>query len=207
EAEFLGTRSDSKNAPQSLRVAGFSSVTRSILLPALAPLARESAMRLSLLSRELGELPGLLRRGEADLIVVDTEPERDDAEGIFLGYEENVLVRSSHKKSPELFLDHDAEDLTTARYLQKFLPGTKRPERLYLDEIYALLDGVKLGLGQAVLPLHLVRGDKGLSVPHPGKVLRVPVWLQFPRQSYYPRSQREAREAIILHAASVLARK
>jgi len=202
EDEFLKARGA---AAGTLRVGAFSSVCRSILLPALAPLVRETGSGFSLFSRQVDALPQLLRKGEADLVVLDREPERGQTEAVFLGYEENVLVRG--KSKADVYLDHDADDLTTQRYFQKFGPKGKKLERRFLDEVYGLLDGVRAGLGHAVLPLHLLESRKDITIVDPGNVLRLPVWLCYPSQGYYPLLQRRAREAIVGHARGVLAQK
>lgn len=207
EEEFLASRAPGGALAGSLRVGGFSSLTRSVLLPALAPLCREHAVRLSLFSRELIELPDLLRQGEADLVVVDSELGREGLRAELLGYEENVLVRSKRWKKTDFFLDHDVNDLTTQRYFQKFGGGQKgrRLERRYLDEVYNLIEGVRLGLGQAVVSRHLVEGDRDIELVEPEKVLKTPVWLHYPGQAYYPKVQLAAREAILAYAKEKLA--
>ena len=209
EEEFLASRAKGtgKGALSgSLRVGGFSSLTRSVLLPALAPIAREHPVRLSLFSRELLELPDLLRQGEADLVVVDSELSREGLEAVLLGYEENVLVRSRKWKRADFYLDHDANDLITQRYLQKFHNARgRKAERRFLDEVYNLIEGVRLVLGQAVVSRHLVEGDKELEIVEPEKVLKTPVWLHYPAQAYYPRVQVAARDAIVAYANEKLA--
>lgn len=197
EAEFLGK---SGGLEGSVRVAGFSSVTRSLLLPALAPLLRQHPLQCTVLTRELGDLPDLLRRGEADFIVIDNELPREDLEAVFLGYEENVLVRPRrHKLSHEVYLDHDPNDLTTARYFQKGQGKAKKLERRFLDDVYGLIDGVRLGCGQAVLPRHLIEGEKDLEVVDGERVLKIPVWLHYPAQPYYTQLHRKVREALQSH--------
>jgi hypothetical protein len=52
-------------------------------------------------------------------------------------------------------------------------------ERRYLDDIYGLIDGVKLGLGRAVLPQHLIKGVAGLTVANSERTLSIPVVLHF----------------------------
>jgi DNA-binding transcriptional LysR family regulator len=204
EQEYL---SRGGGAAGTIRVGGFSSVTRSLLLPALAPLARELKIGLSVFSREVGTLPDLLRQGEADLIALDRELEKEGVSSEFLGFEENVLVRGK-KNTPAIYLDHDADDLTTQRYFQKFAgKSVKTLERRFLDDVYGIIDGVRLGLGQAVVPLHLVEGKPGVEVLDPGKVLSTPVWLHFPSQGYYPTVQRKARELLIAYARARLAQK
>jgi len=205
EEEFLSTRL-SEGLSGSLRVGSFSSLTRSLVLPALAPLAREHGFRLNIFSRELEELPELLRQGEADLVLLDRELEREGVRAELLGFEENVLVRSRKwKKAAPFYLDHDADDLTTQRYLQKF--KSPKLQRRYLDEVYNLVEGVRLGLGQAVLSRHLVESDKELEIVHPENVLRTAAWLHYPAQAYYPKLQVTGREAILAHAREFLAQK
>ncbi len=205
EEEFLSSRLGA-GLSGSLRVGSFSSLTRSLVLPALAPLAREHGFRLSVFSRELEELPELLRQGEADLVLLDRELEREGVVAELLGFEENVLVRSKKwKKAAPFFLDHDADDLTTQRYLQKF-KGPKL-QRRYLDEVYNLVEGVRLGLGQAVLSRHLVESDKELEIVHPENVLRGAAWLHYSAQAYYSRLHVKAREAIRTYAKEVLVQK
>lgn len=215
EEEFLASRKN-EGFSGSLRVGGFSSITRSMLLPALAPLCRQHPLRLSIFSREMSQLPDLLRQGEADLVVLDHALEREGVKAELLGYEENVLVRSRKwQKKPvaaaDFFLDHDAEDLTTQRYLQKF--GARKDqagrkiERRFLDEVYNLVEGVRLGLGQAVLSRHLLEGDKELEIVDPEKVLKTPVWLHYPEQAYYPKLHMAAREEILSFARGKLAAK
>jgi len=217
EEEFLSSRLSS-GLVGSLRVGSFSSLTRSLALPALAPLAREHGFRLSVFSRELDALPELLRQGEADLVILDKQLEREGVQAEFLGFEENVLVRSRKwaKKAPAFFLDHDSEDLTTQRYLQKFghkadnrttVPKAGKVERRFLDEVYNLVEGVRLGLGQAVVSKHLIEDDKDLEIVEPSHVLRTGAWLHYPAQGYYPRLQLEARKAILAYGREMLPQK
>ncbi len=188
-----------------LRVAGFSSVTRSLVLPALAGLSREA--RLSVFARELGDLGDILRRGEADLVLLDREPDREGVTGVLLGYEENVPVRSRRAGATDVFLDHDADDTLTHRYFQKFGGGPRVLERRFLDDIYGILDGIRLGLGSAIVPLHLVRGDRDLQVVEPKRALRTPVWLHYPTQAFYPALHVGARDALVKKAKLILRRE
>jgi DNA-binding transcriptional LysR family regulator len=204
EAEFLG---EDEIPEGSVRVAGFSSVTRSLVIPALAPLLREFPVSCEIFTRELHAMPELLRRGEADFILVDQELPREDWESIFLGFEENVLVRGKRHTITHCYLDHDAEDSVTARYFSKGNAKGKKLNRRFLDDVYGLIDGVKLGIGEAVLPRHLISGEKDLEILQPEKCLRLPVWLHFPSQPYYTRLQKRVREALVHHFTMSLPQK
>lgn len=55
----------------------------------------------------------------------------------------------------------------------------------YLDDVYGLIDGVKNGLGKAVLPVHLIESENSLEVLEPQRVLKAPVYFQYFTQPYY----------------------
>jgi DNA-binding transcriptional LysR family regulator len=63
------------------RLGGYSSVVRSVLMPALAPLLRTNPnIRHNFQNAEMGQLPELLLTGQVDFIVMDTEIHRADIE-------------------------------------------------------------------------------------------------------------------------------
>lgn len=171
-----------------LRIAGFSSVMRSVILAALAKtLTEHSKLQLEFLSRELEELPDLLKRSAVDFVITDGRFVREDVESIALGFEHNVLVEKKGYKGPDVYLDHHEGDEITLRYLKLAKKDAKRPARHYLDDVYGLLDGVRAGLGRAVLPLHLLHDIEGLRILAPELILKTPVVLNFYRQPYYSR--------------------
>lgn len=171
-----------------IRIAGFSTIMRSVILPALTPLLRaHPAVRLESAVRELRDLPAMLRAAEADLVLTDAELNWNEVESELLGAEENVLIEAkSGCAQPEVYLDHDPEDETTARFLR--LQGGKATsfQRSFLGEIYAILDAAAAGWGRAVVPRHLLEGRKDLRVVQTAKTLKVPVFLHSWRQAYEP---------------------
>ncbi len=169
-----------------IRVGGFSSVMRSFILPALAPLLnKHREIRLSLVSREMDELPGYLRRGEIDFMVLSSELSHHGLECIDLGIERNVLIEKKGYKGPNVYLDHDENDQVTAKYL-KMINLKSHYSRNFMDDVYGLIDGVKLGLGRAVVPRHLIESDSEIKIVNE-KELRIPVYLHFYAQPYYSR--------------------
>ncbi|MEM9188948.1 MAG: LysR family transcriptional regulator [Myxococcota bacterium] len=141
-----------------LRIAGFSSVTRSVIMPALSPLvARSEDLTVHAFSRELGELPHLLRSGEADLVVIDRELADAGVTSIELGTERNVLVAPRNEiVRTRCYLDHDPDDATTERFFRLNGKTFAHEQRTYLDDIYGILDGVAQGWGRAVVSAHLI---------------------------------------------------
>jgi DNA-binding transcriptional LysR family regulator len=172
-----------------LRLGGFSTVLRSLLMPRLGPLVENHpAVKLELFSEELSVLPGLLRRGLADYIVLDRILDDRDLESHALGFEENVLIEAKGgTKRPDTYLDHDSEDKTTVRFweLQGKKASPARFSRSYLDDIYGIIDGVALGWGRAVVPRHLVENHRGVRILPGYKPLKTPIVLHYYRQPYY----------------------
>jgi DNA-binding transcriptional LysR family regulator len=95
----------------------------------------------------------------------------------------NVLVESIKHRPPDIFLDHDANDQTTTRYLKK--AGIKKSfPRSFLDDVYGLIDGVKAGLGRAVMPLHLIKDDPDIRIVDRKNTILFAVNLHFHNKSY-----------------------
>jgi DNA-binding transcriptional LysR family regulator len=170
-----------------LRVAGFSTVLRSVLIPSLSGLLREHPrIQPYFVAAELRELPELLLTGEVDYMVLDRPLVRADIETILLGEEENVLCISQKNPPKEpIFLDHDPDDPTSVEFLK--LQGEKASSlrRGFFDDIYGIVEGVAQGVGQAVVPRHIALGDGRLRIVPGLKPLRVPVYLHFFNQPYY----------------------
>ncbi len=162
----------------SLRIAGFSTILRSVVMPSLTELVEENpGVSLELLSRELRDIPALLRTGACDLAFTDDEVSIPGVKSVRVGYEENVLIEPINGRS-EGYLDHDSLDRTTMKFLKS--QGQEiSGRRLYLDEIYGILDGVELGWGRAVVPKHLLDGRTGIRMVAGMKPLRTPVYLSY----------------------------
>jgi DNA-binding transcriptional LysR family regulator len=181
------TGNDAKGFGGIVRIAGFSSVVRSVLIPALSPFLRDNpGIQSHFQNAEMRALPELLLTGEVDFIVVNHGLDRADLETVHLGDEEYVLVDSrEYPVQTDVYLDHDPDDPTTAQFL-RFQTGTVPTfRRSYLDEIYALLDGVALGVGKAVVSKHLAVRDPRLRIVDGHKPMQVPVVLHYFHQPFY----------------------
>ena len=179
-----------------VRIGGFSSIIRSAVMPALKSLLSENPqLRLQVFTREMDELPGMLKSGEVDYMIHYGEVVRREFESEPLGVERNVLVEKPGYKGPDIFLDHDENDQTTVKYLKK--AGFKKEfQRRYLDDVYGLIDGVKLGWGRAVIPQHLIKNEKGVKVVKQSTHLDFPVRLHYLKQPFYSRLHQELMEAL-----------
>lgn len=210
EQEFLQGLAPQKGSELTgvYRIGGFSSITRSVLLPACAKILRENPILISFMTRELQDLPNLLKKSEVDLIVLDQRLSREGIETVFLGFEENLLVRSTkYSQNLDWYLDHDQNDVTTQQYLQKFGMKRKTLKRRFLDDVYGLVDGVKLGFGIAVLPRHLIEKEKDLEIMSPDQILKIPAWAHYLSQPFYTRLHTRVLEEIIEHSKERLVQK
>lgn len=187
ESELLkNLKNDRTDLAGVLRIAGFSSVNNSLLIPALNSLMSDNPrLSIQLMTREMRDLEPLLRSAQADYIITNQLTESSHLECLLLGYEENVLVRSKKHKDQKIYLNHDENDPLTEMYFRKFKLKLDSLNMRYLDDVYGLIEGVRNGYGLAVLPLHLIENFKELEVIEPAKVLKTPVYLVYFVQPYY----------------------
>ncbi|MFO0679300.1 MAG: LysR family transcriptional regulator [Polyangiaceae bacterium] len=189
----------SKGLGGTLRIAGYSSVMRSAVLPSIAKLVvEEPDLRVDFAVRELPALEGLLRRAGCDFALLDRVLDDPTLESVALGHEELVLVESTKPNArKDVYLDHDADDDTTRAFLKRSGKKAAWIRRSFLDDIYGILDGAVLGLGRAVLPRHLVPSSASLRIVPGTKSLTVPVVLHFFRQPSYARAHEAVVDALV----------
>jgi DNA-binding transcriptional LysR family regulator len=174
-----------------VRIGGYSSLMRSLVVPALQTLVVQNpGIRLELMTRELREIPALLRSGEADHVFLDRPMDRNGVDSELLGYEELVMIEAKGGKSKSTtYLDHDSDDDTTHRFLLAQGGKPTKLVRSFLDDIYGVIDGAAMGFGRAIVPKHLILGDKRLQVVTGQKPLLVPVYLHGYSQPFRSRLQ------------------
>jgi DNA-binding transcriptional LysR family regulator len=177
-----------------VRIGGFSSVVRSVLMPALAPILRANPnVQVHFQNAELRELPDLLLTGNVDFIVTDSQLHRADVETVQLGQEECVMAESAeHEVPPGVYLDHDPDDPSTAKFFSMQSGTMPEYRRNFMDETYAMIDGVALGLGRALIPRHLIARDPRIRVVPGYRSMCGPVLLHYHKQPFYTALQRAA---------------
>jgi DNA-binding transcriptional LysR family regulator len=176
-----------QNAMGVLKIAGFSSVIRSVILPVLSGyISNNPQVQMEILSREMRDLHPLLVRGDVDFIVTSLPVIRQDVESALIGHESLVMAEAATGSIRQsVFFDHDAGDQTTVHFFNHQKSGF--PEgfrREYLGEIYAIIDAVASGLGRAVLPRHLIKQRRELKVVRGFQPQISPVYLQYFKQSF-----------------------
>jgi DNA-binding transcriptional LysR family regulator len=188
-----------------VRIGGFSSIMQSVIVPSLAPLfSVNPKLKLHITVDEMDNLPSMLHRGEIDYMILGRNEQREELERICLGKEKNVLVQRKKYNGPDVYLDHDENDVVTLHYLKSSGRKTKNIERQYLNNVYGLIEGVRHGLGRAVLPLHLISDEKDFEILDPGILLEIPVFLYFYSQAYYSKLHSKVIEAITKNSKALL---
>jgi len=128
---------------------------------------------------------------------MDQPVKREGWEAQLLGLEEYVLITSrGETKVPEIYLNHDEEDLMSFRYWESLGTPKEKLQRRYLDEIYSVIDGVADGAGLSVLPRHLIKQDKRIRILQPTKYLASPVYMLTKKSSYRPKHIQAAMDKI-----------
>lgn len=205
QSAFLPPETDS-SITGVLRIGGTSTLTRSVIMPALSPLVTDNPkLKVETYVRELQDLPRLLASGAIDYMVSCAPVPKDDLESHSLGFERNVMVTSARGSPREhIYLDHDTDDQTTIEFLKSRGKPTERIERSFVDDIDGILRGVELGWGSAIVPRHLLKGKKGIKVVKANGIWKKPVVLQHFRQPYYSRLHAAVIEALISRAPALL---
>ncbi len=177
-----------------LRIAGFSSIMRSMIIPALAPLLRKHpAIHLSFLSYEMAELPQVLSSSRADYVITDYEMNKRGISQEILGYEEYVVIESSRLETPEdIYLDHGPEDNATEAFFsaQGKIPPYRRS---FMGDVYGIILGVEEGLGRAVMSRHLVEENRKVKILRGFKSYKRPITLHYYERPFETELSRRVR--------------
>jgi len=200
----------SKGASGIIRVAAFSSVLRSVVMPALSPLIRGAAGgHVEVFSRELRDLPYMLKSGEADFIIHDSPKLSGNLVAVQLGEENLVHVRSKlglneEAKGQTCFLDHDVDDMTTYHFFSSQNQDDIEIQRSFYDDIYGILDGVRLGFGEAIVSQHLISNDREIEIVEHANPVTSPVILYYQKSRYLSSLQQEVISTLEQNAGRFL---
>lgn len=181
-----------------VRIAGFSSVMRSVIIPALAEFLRANPqVHCEFQQYEMNELPEVLRNAEADFVVLDYHLEKAGIAEYVLGREEYVVIESAQFDTPsDLYLDHGPHDNATESFFRTQPNAPKRYRRSFMGDVYGILNGTELGLGRAVMSKHLLKGNKKIREVGSYKKYYRDVTLNHYEQPYYSELHRKVVEVL-----------
>ena len=172
-----------------IRIAAYSSVLRSVIIPALASLmTKYPKAQIYFQSMEMGDLEGTLQTGNADLIITDYKWEKKGVAHYLLGHEEFVVIENGKIEAPEnLYLDHGPDDNATIDFFRQQTKAPKFLRRSFMGDVYGIIDGVENGLGRAVMSKHLIINNKKLRILKSYQTIKRPVMMYYFEQPYYSR--------------------
>lgn len=170
-----------------IRIAAYSSVLRSVVIPSLAPLLEEYPNILCEFScSQMAELPNMLARGEVDFIVLDYRMEKSNIEIDPLGKETFVVIEGKRDLGRnDIFLDNDSDDIATEVFFRSQSRKQKKYRRSYFDDCYGIIEGVERGLGRAIMSEHLVKSKRSIKVVSGYKPYQSEVCLHYHSQPFY----------------------
>ncbi|MFD2166180.1 LysR family transcriptional regulator [Thalassotalea euphylliae] len=178
-----------------VRIGAFSSVMRSVIMPSLIPLINSThQLKAEFYSKELRELLPLLMSGEVDFIVTDKVIDDPLIESIVLGAETLVHIRNSslsHHVEPPCFLDHDVHDMTTYSFFAAQGLSEFEFDRSFYDDVYGILDGVRLGFGEAIVSKHMIKETDSFELVPYEQLFQSPVVLCFIKNRYLSSLQKQ----------------
>lgn len=198
EDEFLSSfRASSDELAGVIRIASYSSILRSKIIPKLAPFLRaHPKVSVEFSTHEMSDLFDVLKSNKADLIISDFELNKRGVVETVIGSEEYVLIESSrYKDKSHVYLDHDAGDTITEAFFQVQSHSPTTYQRSFLGDVYAILDGVELGIGRAVMSKHLIT-DRKVKVVTGYKKFTRPIVLQHYERPFYPQLFKEVRKTL-----------
>jgi len=208
ENELMGDLKvqNSKELSGILRIGTYSSIYRSAILPALSTtLQKNQKVSFEFVCAKMNELPGMLNRGEVDLITLDYELKKSNLEKVKLGTEVLVLIESRKNTSKEsVFLDNDSNDLATENFFKHQKRKVPAYSRAYFDDCYGIIDGVCEGAGRAVMPQHLIKNNKKIKIDETYKPMEIDVWLHYFKQPFYSKLQLETTKKLEQNCKSFL---
>ena len=167
-----------------VRITTTDSVLRGLVLPALAPLAREHP-RLQLEVTSTNELMSLTRR-DADIALRATAKPPEHLVGRHLGAIRFVICaaralpatqrRREFEDLPWVAPDDAMPEHPTVRWRRKSWP--KLAPSLFVDGIVGVVDALKAGLGIGIVPLFMLDGERDLvALSRPLEGCESQLWL------------------------------
>jgi DNA-binding transcriptional LysR family regulator len=190
-----------------IRIAAYSSILRSILIPALAPFLRENPnVQCEFIKAEMGKLEKMLKTGEADFIILDHALSKNGVVEDKLGHEEYIVVESlNYPGSNNIYLDHNPEDTVTESFFRSQTKGLPKGfRRSFMGDVYGIIDGVEQGLGRAIVSKHLAIMNKKIKKVNGFSKYTMEVTLHHYDRPYYPRLVKEIRSQILIHGTNIL---
>ena len=189
-----------------IRIAAYSSILRSVLIPTLSPfLQKNPKVQVSFQSYEVYELEEVLKTASADIILTDYNWDKKGIVKHVVGHEDFVVIESQKNKSAkDLYLDHGPSDNATEDFFRFQGQSPKFYRRSFMGDVYGIIDGVELGLGRAVMSKHLIDENKSIKIVSTFQKMKRPVCMYYFEQPFYSKLMKEVVRIISTGASDFL---
>lgn len=209
EQELLDDLKGQKELTGTISLVGPDTLIRSVIQPAFKSFLQErSKVEVHLQSLPRQELQNLIYGGNIDFIVLGEVISKEDLETYVLGHETYVRIEpkeSTHRRS--VYLEPINEQIHSQAFLQTQGQMLANITQSFLDNIDAVIEGVRQGLGSAIVPKHLLSNLDGIKIDESWSEQRIPVVLHFKKRSHYPRLFRAVLEELTKEAPRFLQKK
>ncbi len=178
---------DMNEVAGTIRIAAYSSILRSVIIPALTPfLQTNKKAMISFQSYEMSELENVLKTASADIIITDYNWDKKGINKAVLGTEEFVVVENKTGLGPkDLYLDHGPQDNATEDFFSKQTGPPKFYRRAFMGDVYGIIDGVESAIGRAVMSKHLITNNKKIKIISSYQKMKRPVTMYYFEQPFY----------------------
>lgn len=209
EEEFLqDLKGSATEIAGTLRIAAYSSILRSVIIPAVAPFLRKHPkVQIVFQSYAMEELPDILKTAKADIIFMDYLWEKNGIANFKCGPEELVIIESAkYPGAPEVYLDNSpSDDATEDFFRHQPNKGPKNLKRAFMGDVYGIIDGVERGLGRAVMSKHLITQNKAVVIKDHYKKYARSVIMYYFEQPYYSQLMSKVVKELQDHCSDYLA--
>lgn len=191
-----------------IRIAGFSSIIRSVIMPSLAPLLKENPeIAIHYIISDIDKLEDFLDRGLVDFVLTYDSIHCCEIETCVIGHEKNILIESAEENCcPDTYLEHNVDDHFTRRFFSQFnhepIEGFRR---CFYHDIYGVLEGISLGLGRGVVPEHIIKERHRVKPVEGFGTYNLPIQLQHTKRAYYTKLHYATKQALIDNSKNYLA--
>ncbi len=193
-----------------LRIGGFSSIVRSVIMPIInRHLVKQNPdISCEFIVDEMHSLTKQLMMGKVEFVITQFPVVLNGVTSVELGMERNFMIESSDPTAcRNVYIDHEPSDHFTEHFISiqnhRHRDGFRRA---FYQDIYGLLDAVNDGIGRAVIPMHLLTEQHHCQPVTSFTAVDFPVILNYYKSNQHSRLHRRAEALLKTHVSEYLNR-
>lgn len=169
------------------RVGTYASILRSVVIPSLSKFMKENPrVKIQFFSYGPFDLENALKRAEVDMAIADFSMHNSKIAESRLGNEEFVGIEpKNYDLTEDVYLDHSPRDVATSDFFSFQGMKNHKYQRSFMGDVYGIIDGVKLGLGKAIMSRHLVGESKKIVIKEYKKNYYRPVLAHYYKRVFH----------------------